>query len=80
MEKEKIVITLDKRFVDELDRLVERRVYQSRSQAIQEAVSEKLRRMKRIRLAEESAKLEPEFERAISEVGLSEDIQRWPGY
>ena len=59
MGKEKIAITLDERFIDELDRLVEKRVFQSRSQAIQEAVSEKLKRMKQTRLAEESAKLEP---------------------
>jgi metal-responsive CopG/Arc/MetJ family transcriptional regulator len=80
MDKEKIAITLDKRFVSELDRLVDKQVFQSRSQAIQVAVSEKLRRMKRTRLAEESAKLEPEFEKAISEEGLDEDINRWPEY
>jgi len=53
--KEKIAITLDERFVSELDRLVEKHVFQSRGQAIQEAVGGKLLRMKRTRLAEESA-------------------------
>ena len=80
MEKEKIAITLDKRFVGELDRLVEERVFRSRSQAIQQAVSEKLLRMKRTRLAEESAKLEPAAERAMSEEGLAEDLKQWPEY
>lgn len=80
MSKEKIAITLDKRFVGELDRLVDERVFQSRSQAIQEAVSEKLLRMKRTRLAEESAKLEPAFERAMSDEGLDEDMKQWPEY
>lgn len=42
MAKEKIAITLDEEFVGELDRLVGEHVFQSRSQAIQEAVSEKL--------------------------------------
>ncbi len=80
MSKEKIAITLDERFIDELDRLVEQRVFQSRSQAIQEAVNEKLLRMKRTRLSEESAKLEPEFEKALSEEGFSEDLRQWPEY
>jgi len=80
MGKEKIAITLDGRFVGELDRLVDKHVFQSRSQAIQEAVSEKLLRMKRTRLAEESAKLEPAFERTLSDEGFAEDMQKWPEY
>jgi metal-responsive CopG/Arc/MetJ family transcriptional regulator len=80
MGKEKIAITLDERFIGELDKLVDKHVFRSRSQAIQEAVSEKLMRMKRTRLAEESAKLEPAFEREISDEGLTEDAKQWPEY
>jgi metal-responsive CopG/Arc/MetJ family transcriptional regulator len=80
MSKEKIAITLDEHCIGELDRLVEKRVFQSRSQAIQEAVSEKLLRMKRTRLAEESAKLNPATEKAISEEGFTEDMKQWPEY
>ena len=80
MSKEKIAITLDERFISELDRLVGENVFQSRSQAIQEAVSEKLLRLKKTRLAEESTKLEPKIERAISEEGLIEDAKQWPEY
>ena len=80
MGKEKIAITLDERFIGELDKLVDKHVFQSRSQAIQAAVSEKLLRMKRTRLAEESAKLEPASERAISDEGLTEDAKQWPEY
>lgn len=80
MSKEKIAITLDERFVGELDRLVDKRVFQSRSQAIQEAVSEKLLRMRRTRLAEESAKLEPAYERTVADEGFTEDMQQWPEY
>ena len=42
MGKAKIAITLDKQSIDELDRLVEGDVFRNRSQAIQEAISEKL--------------------------------------
>jgi metal-responsive CopG/Arc/MetJ family transcriptional regulator len=80
MSKEKIAITLDERFVGELDRLVDKHVFQSRSQAIQEAVSEKLLRMKRTRLAEESAKLEPALERTLSDEEFTEDMRQWPEY
>ena len=80
MGKEKIAITLDEKDVGELDRLVNKRVFQSRSQAIQEAVSEKLQRMKRTRLAEECSKLEPTYEKELAEEGLAEDLKEWPGY
>jgi metal-responsive CopG/Arc/MetJ family transcriptional regulator len=80
MGKEKIAITLDEEFIGELDRLVNQHVFQSRSQAIQEAVSEKLRRMKRSRLATECAKLQPAFEKAMAEEGMVEDMNQWPEY
>lgn len=80
MRKEKIAITLDNEFIDELDRLVEKHVFQSRSQAIREAVSEKLLRMKSTRLASECSKLDPSFEKAMAEEGLTEDASEWPQY
>jgi len=80
MGKEKIAITLDKEFIGELDRLVSEQVFQNRSQAIREAVGEKLARMKRSRLSIECAKLEPKFEKAMAEEGLTEDVSEWPEY
>jgi len=80
MGKAKIAITLDEDFIGELDRLVGEHVFQNRSQAIQDAVSEKLTRMKRSRLSIECAKLEPAFERAMAEEGLAEDMSQWPEY
>ena len=80
MGKEKIAITLDERSIGELDRLVKEDVFQSRSQAIQEAVIEKLQRLKKTRLTEESAKLSPTFERGLAEEGLAEDVKEWPEY
>jgi len=80
MSKEKIAITLDGRSIGELDRLVEGNIFQSRSQAIQEAVSEKLQRLKKTRLAAESNKLNPAFERELAETGLADDLKEWPEY
>jgi metal-responsive CopG/Arc/MetJ family transcriptional regulator len=80
MSKEKIAITLDEKDIGELDRLVSKRVFLNRSQAIQEAVSEKLQRMKRTRLAEECAKLEPSSEKELAEEGIAEDMKERPEY
>lgn len=80
MGKGRIAITLDEEFVGELDRLVNEHVFQNRSQAIQEAVSEKLLRMKHNRLTMECSKLDPTFEKAMAEEGLAEDVNQWPQY
>ena len=80
MSKSKIAITLEATVLDRLDELVEQSRYPSRSRAIEEAVEEKLARLERNRLARECAKLNPDFEKALAEEGLSEDISRWPEY
>ncbi len=80
MSKTKIAITLDEQFIEQLDRLVSENIFQNRSQAIQEAVDEKLKRLKRTRLAKECSKLDLAFEKAMAEEGLSEDLSRWPQY
>ena len=80
MSKAKIAITLEEESLADLDRLVSEHVFQNRSQAIQDAISDKLRRMKRGRLAKECAKLDPAFEKAIAEEGLAGDMSEWPEY
>jgi metal-responsive CopG/Arc/MetJ family transcriptional regulator len=80
MAKEKIAITLDKNSIEELDRLVGEKVYPNRSQAVQEAVSEKLQRLKKTRLVRESVKLNLKHEREMAEEGLAADIKEWPEY
>jgi metal-responsive CopG/Arc/MetJ family transcriptional regulator len=80
MGKTKIAITLDEQYIDQLDRFVSEHIFQNRSQAIQEAVEEKLARMKRTRLAKECTKLDQIFEKAMADEGLSEDLSQWPEY
>ena len=80
MGRAKIAITLDPAILDELDRLVDGRSFPNRSLAIQEAVQEKLERLARGRLARECAKLDPDFEKAMAEEGLSEELNQWPEY
>jgi metal-responsive CopG/Arc/MetJ family transcriptional regulator len=76
----KVAISLDESTLDRLDKLVQKRVFPSRSQAIEEAVTEKLQRIERSRLAQECAKLDPAFEKALAEEGLSEELKEWPEY
>ena len=80
MARSKVAISLDESTLNRLDHLVKRRVFPNRSQAIEEAVAEKLARLEKSRLAQECAKLDPRFERALAEEGLSEDMMEWPEY
>jgi len=76
----KIAITLNQNTLERLDRLVKNHIFPNRSRAIQGAVQEKLERMERSRLARECAKLDPDFEKAMAEEGLSEESSEWPKY
>jgi len=76
----KIAITLNKNTLERLDRLVRNHIFPNRSRAIQGAVQEKLERMERSRLARECAKLDPDFEKAMAEESLSEELSEWPKY
>ena len=80
MGTSKVAITLDEKTLRRLDRLVRRNVFPSRSRAIQEAVEEKLQRIERTRLARECAKLDPEYEKALAEEGISGETDEWPAY
>jgi len=80
MRTSKVAITLDKETLTKLDRLVQARLFPSRSRAIQEAVEEKLRKLDRTALARECSKLDPEFEKAMAEEGFSSELDEWPEY
>ena len=80
MAKSKVAVSLDKNILNRLDRLVEAAVFSSRSQAVQIAVEEKLKRLECGRLARECAKLDPAFEKTLAEEGLSEELLEWPEY
>jgi Arc/MetJ-type ribon-helix-helix transcriptional regulator len=68
--KAKIAITIDELILARIDRLVAEQVFSSRSQAIEAAVEEKIERLEHGRLARECAKLDPAFEKTLTEEGL----------
>ena len=70
MARSKVAIRLDESTLNRLDRLVKKRVFPNRSQAIEEAVAEKLAWLEKSRLTRACAKLGPIFEKALAEEGL----------
>jgi metal-responsive CopG/Arc/MetJ family transcriptional regulator len=80
MGSAKVAITIDEETLQRLDRLVKEHVYPNRSKAIQEAVQDKIKRLEKTRLARECAKLDPLYEQALADEGISEDVNEWPEY
>lgn len=78
--KTKVAVSIDDRLIREVDLLVRDERYASRSQAIEAAVAEHLRRVRRRRLAEACAVLDPAEEVALAEEGLGADARAWRPY
>ncbi len=77
MPTRKVAVSIDSALLDEIDQLVSNHEFPNRSKAIQEALREKLERLKHVRLARESAKLSIAEEQAIAEEGMGD---AWPEY
>lgn len=79
MATETLEVTFDKTVVVELDRLVRAQVLPDRDLAIQDAVKEKLRRLRHAAFADECAKLDPAEEKALADEGFRGGAP-WPEY
>ena len=77
MPTRKVAVSINSELLDEVDRLVSVHEFPNRSKAIQEALREKLERLKQVRLARESAKLTIDEEKAIADEGMGD---AWPEY
>ena len=80
MGSNKVAITIDEELLKQLDRLVAERRFPNRSQAIQEAVREKLAHLDRTRLAREAAKLDRRLEQKLADEGILGEAEEWPEY
>jgi len=80
MAKNKIAITIEKDLLKKLDELVQGQMYPNRSAAIQEAVTEKIVRMEKTRLARECDKLEKPYEQRLAEEILAAEPGEWEEY
>jgi Arc/MetJ-type ribon-helix-helix transcriptional regulator len=80
MSTAKIAISMNEEMLKQLDDLVRKAKFPSRSGAIQKAVQDLLERQFGNRLARECAKLDPEEEMAIAEEGMNSELGSWPEY
>jgi metal-responsive CopG/Arc/MetJ family transcriptional regulator len=80
MNKAKVAISMKRETLNRLDRLVRKRVFPSRSEAIGKAVEEKLEKIEKNRLKRECMKLDPAEEKSMANEGLVEDSKEWPEY
>ena len=80
MATTKVAVTIDSKLLAQVDQLVAQQVFPNRSKAIQAALQDKLTRMRRSRLARESAKLDPQIERSLAEEGMDQELDTWPAY
>ena len=80
MSKSKVAITIDDRVLLRVDELVAAKRFPNRSQAIEIAIREKITRLDRSRLAQECARLDPEFERQLADEGIAGTVEEWPEY
>jgi len=80
MSTVKVAISIDRSLLLQLDQMVKEKAFPSRSNAIQNAIQEKISRMNRSRLAHECSKLDIKFEQALAEEGMSGELSQWPEY
>lgn len=79
MPAAKIAVSLNPEALKEVDRLVQGGFFPSRSSVIQDALAEKLQKLRRVRLAQECAKLDWVVEQAAAEELLPSEVP-WPEY
>jgi Arc/MetJ-type ribon-helix-helix transcriptional regulator len=79
MRTAKVAVSLDRRTLTRVDRLVRRGVFPSRSRLVQDSVENTLRKIDAARLARECAKLDRRLERALADEGM-EPAAEWPPY
>ena len=80
MAASKIAITIEKKVLTRLDRLVRERVFPNRSKAIQQAIEEKINNLEKDKLSLECEKLDPQEEMKLAEEGFALEKDQWPEY
>jgi Arc/MetJ-type ribon-helix-helix transcriptional regulator len=80
MNAAKIAISIDPDLLEKVDSLVNRKLFRSRSEVFQNAVSEQIERLDEDAFARECAKLDPSEEQAFADLGMTNDLSEWPEY
>jgi metal-responsive CopG/Arc/MetJ family transcriptional regulator len=80
MSAAKIAISIEPLLLKRVDSLVSRKLFRSRSEIFQIAVSEQIERLDEDALSRECEKLDPTEEQAFADIGLSTELTEWPAY
>ena len=80
MNAAKIAISIEPSLLKRVDSLVSRKLFRSRSEIFQVAVSEQIERLDEDAFSRECVKLDPTEEQAFADIGLSTDLAEWPAY
>jgi Arc/MetJ-type ribon-helix-helix transcriptional regulator len=80
MDTTRVALNLSRDTLAKIDHLVRSKVFTNRSQAVEEALRQKLAQMNHERLAAECAKLDKEEEQRLAEEGYDGDLNEWPEY
>jgi Arc/MetJ-type ribon-helix-helix transcriptional regulator len=76
----KIAISIDPSLLGRVDDLVSRKVFGSRSELFQIALSALVERFEEDALIRECARLDPEEEQRFADMGHSAELTEWPAY
>ena len=76
----KVAVSIDHNLLEQLDSLVNNKIFPSRGKAIEEAVRKMVYSVQHTILERECRKLNIEEERALAEEGLSRGNDLWPEY
>ena len=80
MTKIKVAITIDEELLKKVDHLVTNGTFRNRSNALANAVKDKLNRIEQTRLAQECNKLIPSDEQSLADERFEEDLAEWQEY
>lgn len=80
MPKTKVALTLEAELIRRVDELVDQHRSKNRSQAIEEALADRLQHLARTRLARECAELDAKEEKELAEEGFAGSKETWPEY
>jgi metal-responsive CopG/Arc/MetJ family transcriptional regulator len=80
MNAAKIAISIEPSLLERVDSLVSQKLFRSRSEIFQIAVSAQIERLDEDALTRECAKLDPTEEQTFADLGLSNDLTEWPAY
>lgn len=80
MSAVKVTISIESELLRSIDARVKEGVFRSRSQAMQLAMGEKIRRLNLHRFGQECSKLDKTEERAWADFGLSASLNESPEY